>query len=72
MHWGQSQCWFYLEVREAVLKEDVPVVEEELLLADTQQARHQGIQSLGGWGGGRREGTISKISGCGESLVHTQ
>lgn len=34
-------------MREAVLEEDVPVVEEELLLADTEQACHQGIKSLG-------------------------
>ena len=37
----------YLEVRQAVLEEDVPVVEEELLLTHTQQARHKGIQGLG-------------------------
>lgn len=37
----------YLQVRKAVLEEDVPVVEEELLLTNTQQACHQGIQSLG-------------------------
>ena len=37
----------YLEVRQAVLEEDVPVVEEERLLTDTQQARHEGIQGLG-------------------------
>lgn len=41
----------YLQVREAVLEEDVPVVEEELLLTDTQQAGHQRIQSLGGQSG---------------------
>lgn len=39
--------WQYLQVREAVLEEDVPVVEEELLLTNAQQARHQRIQSLG-------------------------
>lgn len=33
-------------MREAVCEEDVPVIEEELLLTDTQQARHQRIQSL--------------------------
>lgn len=31
---------------EAVLEEDVPVVEEKLFLAYTQQTSHQGIQSL--------------------------
>lgn len=31
---------------EAVLEEDVPVVEEKLFLANTQQTSHQGIQSL--------------------------
>jgi hypothetical protein len=36
----------YLQVREAVCEEDVPVIEEEQLLTDTQQARHQRIQSL--------------------------
>lgn len=39
--------WQYLQVWEAVLEEDVPVVEEELLLTNTQQACHQGIESLG-------------------------
>lgn len=38
--------WQYLQVREAVLEEDVPVVEEKLFLANTQQASHQGIQRL--------------------------
>lgn len=31
---------------EAVLEKDVPVVEEKLFLANTQQTSHQGIQSL--------------------------
>lgn len=36
----------YLQMGEAVLEEDVPVVEEKLFLAYTQQTSHQGIQSL--------------------------
>lgn len=38
--------WQYLQMGEAVLEEDVPVVEEKLFLANTQQTSHQGIQSL--------------------------
>lgn len=34
-------------MRKAVLKKDVPVVEEELFLTNTQQACHQRIESLG-------------------------
>lgn len=35
-----------LEVWEAVVEENVPAAEEELLLTDTQQAGHQRIQGL--------------------------
>lgn len=38
--------WQYLQMGEAVLEKDVPVVEEKLFLANTQQTSHQGIQSL--------------------------
>jgi len=34
-------------VGKAVLKKDVPIIEEELLLTNTQQTCDQGIQCLG-------------------------
>lgn len=46
--WLQVSWKQYLQVWEAVVKEDMPSVKEELLLADTQQARHQWVKSLGG------------------------
>lgn len=38
----------YLQIGEAVVEEDVPSVEEELLLADAEQARHQRVEGLRG------------------------
>lgn len=43
---------------EAVLEKDVPVVEEKLFLANTQQTSHQGIKSL------RRNGAMSASQIC--------
>lgn len=50
--------WQYLQMGEAVLEKDVPVVEEKLFLANTQQTSHQGIKSL------RRNRAMSASQSC--------
>lgn len=47
--WGcGSRQRRYLKIGEAVVEEDVPSAEEELLLADAQQTGHQRVQGLEG------------------------
>ena len=52
----------HLEVGQAVVEEDVPSVEEELLLADTQQAGDQRVQGLGTQRGNDKERERQRLS----------